>query len=102
MNIKIANNDLEFHPISNIFPLMGDDDLRQLAEDIKANGLKEPIWRYEGKILDGRNRWRACLLAGIEPQFRTYTGSSPATFVLSLDLLRRHLTQSQKAAVAVE
>jgi hypothetical protein len=49
------------HPLSEIFPRMGEVELGFVAEDIKANGLKEPIWLYEDKILDGNNRYRACL-----------------------------------------
>jgi len=93
---------LEFHGISKLFPLMPDAELKQLAQDIQAHGLQEPIWLHEGKILDGRNRWRACILAGVEPLTRNYAGTDPATFVLSLNVHRRHLTPSQKAAVAVE
>lgn len=93
---------MDFHPIANIFPMLPDDELRELAEDIKANGLKEPIWVYQKKILDGRNRFKACQMAGKAPDVRVYSGDSPAAFVVSLNLKRRHLSASQKAAVAVE
>lgn len=82
--------------------MLPDDEMQSLSDDIKVNGLKEPIWLYEGQILDGRNRYRACEMAGVEFQKRTYTGTAPAAFVLSLNLKRRHLTPSQKATVAVE
>src|SRR4051812_4625813 len=90
------------HQMANVFPLMGEEELAQLAADIKANGLKEPILLHEGQILDGRNRWKACQMAGVEPRTKAYEGGEPATHVLSLNLHRRHLTPSQKAAVAVE
>ena len=47
------------HPIANIFPRMSDTEFDELVEDIKKNGLQEHIWLYEGKILDGRNRYEA-------------------------------------------
>jgi len=78
--------------------------LAELAEDIKANGLLEPIELYEEKVLDGRNRLKACELAGVAPLFATASinGSSPIAFVISKNLHRRHLTQSQRAAAAAE
>lgn len=90
------------HPIASIFPLMTEDELGELADDIKAHGLKNPIVLYEEKVLDGRNRYRACLEAGVEPRFEAYEGDAPTAHVLSLNLQRRHLTPSQRACVAVE
>lgn len=89
------------HEVASIFPMMSDADLTKLADDIKENGLREPIWVHEGKIIDGRNRYRACRLAGIEPSFRNWPGNgSLVAFVLSLNLHRRHLTDQQRALVA--
>jgi len=48
-----------------------------LAEDIRANGLREPIVLFEGAILDGRNRYRACIAAGVDPRFEIYDGNDP-------------------------
>ena len=56
----------------------------------------------EGKILDGRNRYRACVELGIEPETTNYTGNDPVGFSLSLNLHRRHLTSDQRAAIAVD
>ena len=56
----------EFHPLADIFPMLDDNELKALAEDIKTKGLTEPITLYEGKVLDGRNRYRACDLAKVE------------------------------------
>jgi ParB-like chromosome segregation protein Spo0J len=94
--------DYEYHPIANVFPLMTNAELNELAEDIKANGLTCPIILYQGKILDGRNRYLACLKAGVTPDFWEYPGDTPVQFVLSLNLHRRHLTISQRAAIAAE
>ena len=92
----------QFHPLADIFPLIHGPEFAELKKDIKANGVIEPIWMYEGKILDGRNRFRACQETGARPEFREYAGDSPAQFVWSLNGPRRHLTAGQKAAVAVD
>ena len=93
---------MESHPIANIFPMMSNEALIELSKDITSNGLGIPILLYEGKILDGRNRYQACDLAGIEPEYTEYEGDDPLGYVLSLNLHRRHLTASQRAALAVE
>ncbi len=93
---------IKAHPITNIFPMMTDGELSQLAADIKANGLQVPITTYENMVLDGRNRLRACEMAGIEPRFVEWEGDSPTLWVISMNLHRRHLTPSQRAAIAVE
>jgi len=96
------DTELQDHPIAAIFPLFAEKELSDLTEDIRQNGLQTPIWLYEGKILDGRNRYRACRTLGIQPVINYYTDSSPTAFVLSLNLQRRHLSASERAAVAVE
>jgi hypothetical protein len=90
------------HEYANIFPMMTDDELSSLVEDIKTNGQSEPIVMLEGKILDGRNRYRACEIAGVSAKFRQFTGSDPLGFVISHNLHRRHLTESQRAMVAAK
>ena len=90
------------HPIAGIFPLLAEPELKALSESIAENGLKVPITLFEGKILDGRNRYRACLEAGVEPRFAEYSGDSPATDVVAWNLERRHLNATQRAAVALE
>jgi hypothetical protein len=91
---------LEDHELACLFPLMPDDELAALADDIEANGLREPLWLYEGKILDGRNRYRACVLKDIDQRVEHYRGKDPLGFVVSKNLHRRHLTESQRAMVA--
>jgi ParB-like chromosome segregation protein Spo0J len=68
---------MEFHPIANAFPLIEGDQFNELAADIQANGLREPIVLFSGQVLDGRNRYRACIAAGIDPQFEEYSGADP-------------------------
>lgn len=89
-----------FHPLASIFPLLEGKSFDDLTADIKAHGVREPIWRHEGLILDGRNRYRAASAAGVECPSRDYTGTTPAEFVISLNLHRRHLSESQRAMVA--
>jgi ParB-like chromosome segregation protein Spo0J len=90
------------HPLAELFPLMPDDELQALADDIKANGIKSKISIYEGKILDGRNRYRACKLAKVEPVFVEWKGKDPLAHVISLNLHRRQLTAGQRAIVAAK
>lgn len=93
---------IEFHPISMLFPLIEGEAFDELVTDIKAHGLHEPIVMFEGKVLDGRNRYRACAEAGIEPEFVNYTGTDPVAYVVSRNLKRRHLSESQRAMVAAK
>lgn len=92
----------EIHPLADIFPMMAKSELKKLACDIAENGLLEPIWTHEGKIIDGRNRKAACEIAGVVPQYQEYTGAAPLAFVLSKNLSRRHLNESQRAMVAAK
>lgn len=91
--------DIEFHPIAELFPMMQGREFEELVEDVRSHGLLEPVWLYEGKVLDGRNRMRACNASGLDPEFREYDGDDPVGFVVSLNLHRRHLNESQRAMV---
>lgn len=96
---------MNFHPLADIFPLLEGEAFEALVEDIDVNGLREAIWLHpeDGTIIDGRNRYRACLEAGVEPRFRTLSREdSVVAFIISMNLKRRHLNQSQKAQLAVE
>jgi len=93
---------LQAHPAAEFFPPISDEQYATFKADIAANGLREDIWLYEGRILDGRNRYRACMELGITPRFRTYSGDSPTAFAWSLNGERRHLSNGQRAAIGVE
>jgi phage N-6-adenine-methyltransferase len=87
---------MNFHPAASIFPLMQGAEYDALVADVAEHGQLEPIWLYEGKILDGRNRWRACADLGLVPEMREWNGDDPQSFVVSLNLHRRHLTREQR------
>lgn len=98
-----TNDVIEVHEVANIFPMMSEDEYKQLIDDIRVNGLREPIWLHENKIIDGRNRYKACKEAGVSPRFREWDGKgSLIKFVVSLNLHRRHLNSSQRAMLAVD
>lgn len=95
--------DLQPHPLAEIFPLMDGPEFDALVADIAANGLREPIVLLDGQILDGRNRYRACIKAGVFPASRAYRGEAqPLAAVLSANLHRRHLNETQRAMVAAK
>lgn len=83
--------------------MMEADEFQNLVEDIRTNGLIEPLWLTpDGSLLDGRNRAQACLELGIDVATRVYDGDDPISFVISLNLKRRHLTAGQKAILALQ
>lgn len=93
---------IEYHEVANIFPLIQYDEYELFKKDIEENGLLEPIDIYQDKIIDGRNRYRACLDLDIEPIFNHLNGQvkSPLEYVISKNLHRRHLNESQRAVIA--
>jgi N6-adenosine-specific RNA methylase IME4/ParB-like chromosome segregation protein Spo0J len=91
---------LAFHPLANLFPLIEGDAFDDLMADIAANGLQEPIELLGDAILDGRNRYRAALAVGATVHTRQFRGSDPLAYVMSKNLHRRQLSQSQRALVA--
>jgi N6-adenosine-specific RNA methylase IME4/ParB-like chromosome segregation protein Spo0J len=97
-----ANADLKPHPATDVLPRMTESEYADLKRDIKANGQQQPILVWEGKILDGRERYRACKALGIQPKTRVLANmaGSAEQMVVSLNVHRRHLAESQKAMVA--
>jgi hypothetical protein len=97
------SSEYQYHPACLLFPALLEDELQALADDIKARGLLNPVVLHEGRVLDGRNRLAACQIAGVEPRFQQWNGDgSPVEWVISTNLMRRHLTASQRAAIALE
>jgi hypothetical protein len=99
------NPDVPIHPAAEIFPLLPRKELEDLAEDIKNRGLKEAVVLHpDGSVLDGRNRLRACALAGRIPRFKLWEGRTgeEVGYVLSTNLRRRHLNGSQLSMVAAK
>jgi len=101
----LNESDRRYHEVANIFPLMQGDEYESLKADIAANGLLEPVWLHpdDHSIIDGRNRHRACIEVGKDPKFRYWDNKgSLVSFVVSLNLKRRHLNESQRAMVAAK
>ncbi len=94
---------LKPHPLAELLPLLEGEEFEALVADLKANGLLEPITTYQGLILDGRNRDRACAVAGIKPATQEFEGlGSPAAFVVAKNIHRRHLNESQRALIGAK
>jgi hypothetical protein len=101
----MKNKEYQFHPLADMFPMMRSDELASLAVDMQGNGQKEDILLLDGKILDGRNRYRAGQEADIKLRFRQVTGAdakNPMALVNSLNLERRHLDASQRSLIGAK
>ncbi|TGB05758.1 ParB N-terminal domain-containing protein [Streptomyces sp. MZ04] len=91
---------MQTHPAADMFPMLSEDELHDLAESIKAQGQhKDIVLDANGVLRDGRNRLAACKLAGIEPRFTTYTGNDPKGVIFSYNLCRRNLSKGQQAMI---
>jgi site-specific DNA-methyltransferase (adenine-specific) len=95
---------MEWHPAACIFPMLPDDELQELADDIRQHGQRVPITLLDGKVLDGRNRWIACKLAQVEPRTKVFTGTNREALELvwSLNACTRQLKPGQRAAANAE
>lgn len=90
---------MDLHPLSAAFPRMDTAAFELLKDDIRANGLRQPVVTIGGQVLDGGHRYRACQELGIDPPLVEYTGTDPIGFVISANLHRRHLNESQRAMI---
>jgi ParB-like chromosome segregation protein Spo0J len=95
---------LPYHPLANIFPTMVGAEFDELVADLKTRGQIEPIITYDGMILDGRNRYRACLKNKIEPVLKAGDDwiDDPAAYVRSANIHRRHLKAKEKRDLIAE
>jgi phage N-6-adenine-methyltransferase len=96
---------ISFHPLADIFPMLGEAELAELSADIRANGPRDPIMLApDMSILDGRNRYLACLKADAQPIFDNWERdeSEMLAFVISKNLQRRHLDDGQRAGIAAK
>jgi hypothetical protein len=90
---------LRVHPMAELLPLLEGEEFGQLVEDIRINGLREPIaFTPDGQLLDGRNRYRACMEIGVDPQSKI-VDAEPVAYVLSANIHRRHLTDRQRVVI---
>lgn len=86
------------HPYADKFPMLPQAELEELAQSIRESGLRQPIVvTVDGLILDGRNRFQACRMAGVEPETVVYEGSDLAEYVLDSNITRRNMTTGQRA-----
>lgn len=95
---------MKIHPIADRFPLMTEDQLEGLAQDIKENGQTDPIVIWQESIIDGRNRLRACERAGLSPRFEERAFANDVEvkrFIISKNLKRRHLSTEQQRELIV-
>lgn len=95
---------LKYHPLANLFPMLSDAELSDLGEDIKAHGQAETVKLHKGMILDGRNRYTACVKFALACRAEVFEGTDREAldWVISKNLKRRHLTESQRAMVAAK
>lgn len=94
--------EIEIHPAADIFPMLPKDELQELADDIKKNGLVHPIVIKDGVLIDGRNRREACRIAGVQPETQELNGEDIEAYIISSNINRRHMSKGQQAmAVAI-
>lgn len=93
-----------WHEAANLFPILHGAEFTSLVQDIRDNGLQNPVVLLDDKVLDGRNRLRACARAERKPTFIRWheNGVTALAFVVAQNLKRRQLTIDQRAAIAAE
>jgi phage N-6-adenine-methyltransferase len=100
MNVHTLQEPVAFHEYANLFPMLHGEALDALRDDIAKHGVREPVVFFGGAILDGRNRYMCARELGVNFPRVDYQGDDPLAFVISHNLHRRHLTESQRASIA--
>lgn len=102
----LAASPYEYHPLCKVFPALDATERNELRSSIERDGYDPtfPVVLFEGKILDGRNRYQCAIQCGAEPVFTEFVGDEDdaLAFVVRANMARRHLTTSQRAAIAAE
>ncbi len=89
------------HPLASLFPVMSDREYTELRDDISARGQLVPVTLYQGRVIDGRHRLKACRELDVAPLCQSRDDLADVTaFVIAVNLKRRHLNESQRAMVA--
>jgi len=102
-NLEQIWSEIETHPAADLFPMMSPEEYEGLRDDIHQHGQREKIVMWQGMLIDGRNRLRACIELGIEPEVMELPeDADPVAFVCSLNVHRRHLNTSQRASIAAQ
>jgi ParB-like chromosome segregation protein Spo0J len=94
---------MKYHPFAEPWPLLQGAKFDELVADIKAHGLLNPILTWQDMILDGRNRERACIIAGVQPRYEKSTARNDIEALAistSLNKHRRHMSDDALAFVA--
>lgn len=97
--------DLPVHPAAELFPMLDEDALTMLENDIKLNGQHQPILTWRGAIVDGRNRYAACILGGVKPKLKEVAfvdDGECVRFIVSTNIHRRHLTDEQRDVIGAK
>jgi ParB-like chromosome segregation protein Spo0J len=97
---------MEYHEVCDIFPPMSDEEFEALKKSIAEIGVVEPIWLYDGKVIDGKNRIRAVEELGLGIQYKTrewrdHDPEALLDFVNAKNLHRRHLSPSPQTSVTL-
>lgn len=97
---------IEVHPAANLFPEMPQEELMKLVDSIKINGVRNPLVFYDGKLLDGRNRLRASLLASVNtdklPRRNIPLEEDPYQWAWDANCSRLDYMPAQKAAIRIK
>ena len=98
-----GNHPLPMHELVTLFPPMSDFEYEALKDDIAMFGIHQPVAVWQGQVIDGRNRYRAALELGIEPPLRYLDNDvNPVDFVLSANMGRRNLDETQRGMVMAQ